>query len=139
MHTVLASFFNFSMRINWPCLCNEFQITTFLFFLIMIKFHLMLKAYSTLDIAVHLFKVHFTMKLTYRTLSFDDDNDVQETDAEMTESGDNPASDIHSKAQWDDDCPWSEWYSAEDPVKGTSCLEYFIHACILFEALVLVS
>ncbi|KAK4606003.1 hypothetical protein RGQ29_000333 [Quercus rubra] len=75
-------------------------------------------AYSTLDISVHLFKVHFTMKLTYRTLSFDDDNDVQETDAEMTESEGNPASDIHSKAQWDDDCPWSEWYSAEDPVKG---------------------
>ncbi|XP_065639114.1 uncharacterized protein LOC112040722 isoform X2 [Quercus suber] len=75
-------------------------------------------AYSTLDISVHLFKVHFTMKLTYRTLSFDDDNDVQETDDEMTESEGNPASDIHSKAQWDDDCPWSEWYSAEDPVKG---------------------
>ena len=26
MRSVLASFFNFSMRINWPCLCNEFSI-----------------------------------------------------------------------------------------------------------------
>jgi Rab3 GTPase-activating protein catalytic subunit len=24
----------------------------------------------------------------------------------------------HPRKQWDDDCPWAEWYSAEDPVKG---------------------
>jgi hypothetical protein len=111
----------------------------FLFFPIIIIFHLLLKAYSTLDISVHHFKVHFTMKLTYRTIPYDDDNDVLETDAEMTESGGNPASDIHNRAQWDDDCPWSEWYSAEDPVKGTLCLGFFIHSCFLFKALVLVS
>ncbi|KAJ7964238.1 Rab3 GTPase-activating protein catalytic subunit like [Quillaja saponaria] len=75
-------------------------------------------AYSTMDFSVHLFQVHFTMKLTYRTLSYDDDDDVQGTDAEITESGENAGGDNSNKIQWDDDCPWSEWYSAEDPVKG---------------------
>ncbi|KAF5446664.1 hypothetical protein F2P56_032274 [Juglans regia] len=75
-------------------------------------------AYSTLDFSVHLFKVNFTMKLTYRTIPYDDDHDLQGTDAEITEPGGNPVSDTHNKVQWDDDCPWSEWYSAEDPIKG---------------------
>ncbi|XP_040991905.1 rab3 GTPase-activating protein catalytic subunit isoform X3 [Juglans microcarpa x Juglans regia] len=75
-------------------------------------------AYSTLDFSVHLFKVNFTMKLTYRTIPYDDDHDPQGTDAEITEPGGNPVSDTHNKVQWDDDCPWSEWYSAEDPIKG---------------------
>ncbi|XP_059431340.1 uncharacterized protein LOC132164795 [Corylus avellana] len=75
-------------------------------------------AYSTLDFSVHLFKVNFTMKLTYRTLPFDDDNDIQGIDTEITESGGNPGSDAQNRAQWDDNCPWNEWYSAEDPIKG---------------------
>ncbi|XP_028112330.1 rab3 GTPase-activating protein catalytic subunit isoform X2 [Camellia sinensis] len=73
--------------------------------------------FSTLDLSMHLFKVHFRMKLTYKTLPYDDD-EVQEIDVESTESGENPRGDIRNKTQWDDDCPWSEWYSAEDPVKG---------------------
>ncbi|XP_021909705.1 rab3 GTPase-activating protein catalytic subunit isoform X2 [Carica papaya] len=75
-------------------------------------------AYSTLDFAVHLFKVHVMMKLTYHTLPYDDDNvdDIQETFSGNTESGQD--GDTRQKKQWDDDCPWSEWYSAEDPVKG---------------------
>ncbi|XP_030505393.2 uncharacterized protein LOC115720380 [Cannabis sativa] len=76
-------------------------------------------AYSTLDFSVHLFKVHFTMKLTYRTLPNDeDDNDVQEKDVEDTQDGFSPRGDTRSRTQWDDNCPWSEWYSAEDPIKG---------------------
>ncbi|KAG2673013.1 hypothetical protein I3760_13G069700 [Carya illinoinensis] len=75
-------------------------------------------AYSTLDLPVHLFKVNFTMKLTYRTIPYDDDHDLQGTDAEITEPGGSPGSDTHNRVQWDDDCPWSEWYSAEDPIKG---------------------
>ncbi|PON59887.1 Rab3 GTPase-activating protein catalytic subunit [Parasponia andersonii] len=79
----------------------------------------MLKAYSTLDFSVHLFKVHFTMKLTYRTVPNDeDDNDVQENEVEFTQAGSSPRGDIRNRTQWDDDCPWSEWYSAEDPIKG---------------------
>ena len=80
---------------------------------IIIDFHLILKAYSTLDISVHLFEVQFAMKLTYRTLPFDDDELIRGADAEITKTGQNS-----SKTQWDDDCPWSEWYSSEDPVKG---------------------
>ncbi|XP_004294786.1 PREDICTED: rab3 GTPase-activating protein catalytic subunit [Fragaria vesca subsp. vesca] len=74
-------------------------------------------AYSTLDFAMHLFKVHFTMKLTYRSLPHEDD-DVQGADADVIESGDDLGGDMHNRTQWDDDCPWSEWYTAEDPVKG---------------------
>jgi len=80
-------------------------------------FYLMLKAYSTLDFAMHLYKVHFTMTSTYRTIHHDDD-DLQSLGTEKEEYGDNHGSETRSRSQWDDDCPWSEWYSAEDPVKG---------------------
>lgn len=74
-------------------------------------------AYSTLDFAMHLYKVHFTMTSTYRTIHHDDD-DLQSLGTEKEEYGDNHGSETRSRSQWDDDCPWSEWYSAEDPVKG---------------------
>lgn len=67
---------------------------------------------------MHLFKVHFRMKLTYRTIPYDDDDELQGADVEISKSGENPGGDIRNKTQWDDDCPWSEWYSSEDPVKG---------------------
>ena len=38
-------------------------------------------AYSSLDISVHLFEVQFAMKLTYRTLPFDDDELIRGADA----------------------------------------------------------
>lgn len=66
---------------------------------------------------MHLFKVNFTMKLTYKTIPYDDDDEVEGADAEIIDSSDSGV-DTHSKTQWDEDCPWSEWYSAEDPVKG---------------------
>jgi len=59
------------------------------------------------------------MKLTYRTLSFNDDDDhMSEAETENTGSSADFNGDRHNRSQWDDDCPWSEWYSAEDPVKG---------------------
>lgn len=81
-------------------------------------------AFSTLDLSIHHFKVNFTMKLTYRTLIYDADADeeVRGADTVTHESGENPGSGNHFKTQWDDDCPWSEWYSAEDPVKGIDLL-----------------
>ncbi|XVF20360.1 hypothetical protein REPUB_Repub11eG0191400 [Reevesia pubescens] len=77
-------------------------------------------AYSTLDHSMHLFKVHLIMKLTYRTLPNDDGeyDDIQEADAENAESEVSLGHDNRNRKHWDDDCPWSEWYSAEDPVKG---------------------
>lgn len=75
-------------------------------------------AFSTLDLSTHFFKVRFTMKLTYRTLPYDDDEELQGADIEFTESAGNTGGEIRNKIQWDDDCPWSEWYSAEEPVKG---------------------
>ncbi|KAL0533542.1 hypothetical protein IC582_027576 [Cucumis melo] len=74
-------------------------------------------AYSSVDIPTNFFKVHFTMKLTFRILLSDDD-DIRRADADMSESAQENAVGTHGKVQWDDDCPWSEWYSSEDPVKG---------------------
>ncbi|XP_012462559.1 uncharacterized protein LOC105782397 isoform X1 [Gossypium raimondii] len=76
-------------------------------------------AYWTSDHLTHLFKVYLMMKLTYRTLPNDDENDgIQDADAENAESEKMPDGGNHNRKHWDDDCPWSEWYSAEDPVKG---------------------
>ncbi|TYG88141.1 hypothetical protein ES288_A13G271500v1 [Gossypium darwinii] len=76
-------------------------------------------AYWTSDHLTHLFKVYLMMKLTYRTLPNDDENDgIQDADAENAESEKMPDGGNLNWKHWDDDCPWSEWYSAEDPVKG---------------------
>ncbi|CAJ1960459.1 unnamed protein product [Sphenostylis stenocarpa] len=53
--------------------------------------------------------------LTFRTLPYDDDNMKV---AEISKSGENPTGEMSNGMQWDDDCSWSEWYSAEDLVKG---------------------
>ncbi|KAI5408541.1 uncharacterized protein LOC127084496 isoform X1 [Lathyrus oleraceus] len=74
-------------------------------------------AYSTLDLSVHNFKVRIAMKLTFRTLPFDDDY-MKNFDAKMIRSRENLSGETSNGTQWDDDCSWSEWYSAEDPVKG---------------------
>ncbi|WOH01469.1 hypothetical protein DCAR_0520853 [Daucus carota subsp. sativus] len=73
--------------------------------------------FSTLDLSMHRFKVNFTMKLTYKTILHDDENEVERPNAEVYDSNAVSGSEMHRKAQWDEDCPWSEWYSAEDPVK----------------------
>ncbi|CAI8596976.1 unnamed protein product [Vicia faba] len=73
-------------------------------------------AYSTLDLSVHNFKVRIAMKLTFRTLPFDEDY-MKDFDAKMTKSRENLSGETSNGTQWDDDCSWSEWYSAEDPVK----------------------
>ncbi|KAL2344522.1 hypothetical protein Fmac_005807 [Flemingia macrophylla] len=69
------------------------------------------KAYSTLDLSVHNFKVRFALKLTFGTLPYDED-------AKITKSEENLTGEESSGMQWDDDCSWSQWYSTEDPVKG---------------------
>ncbi|XP_015932019.1 uncharacterized protein LOC107458326 isoform X1 [Arachis duranensis] len=74
-------------------------------------------AYCTDDLDKHLIKVQFAMKLTYRTLPYDDDN-IKDIDVQNTKSGKNLAGESSNERLWDDDCSWSEWYSSEDPVKG---------------------
>lgn len=64
-----------------------------------------------------MFPVCFTMKVTYRTLPTDDDDGAAQADGDNTEFGEF-VGEAQNKIQWDDNCPWSEWYSAEDPVKG---------------------
>lgn len=61
-------------------------------------------------------KVHFSMKLSYKTPEYDHDNET--LDSEATEPLTENEVVNHPRKLWDDDCPWAEWYSAEDPVKG---------------------
>ncbi|KAH6761896.1 Rab3 GTPase-activating protein catalytic protein [Perilla frutescens var. hirtella] len=75
-------------------------------------------AYTAVDWSMNHFEVHFKMKLTYRTPIYDDEDEIHDPDADITGSSENPEGEIHGKTQWDDDLPWSKWYSAEDPVKG---------------------
>ncbi|XP_016450240.2 uncharacterized protein LOC107775079 isoform X2 [Nicotiana tabacum] len=79
-------------------------------------------AFSNMDLSMHLFQVNLKMNLTYRTVPYDEDFDVQEPEGGITEAGGSPKSKHHNRKPWDDDCPWSEWYSAEDPVKGFELL-----------------
>ncbi|KAJ8559459.1 hypothetical protein K7X08_003517 [Anisodus acutangulus] len=79
-------------------------------------------AFSNMDLSMHLFQVNLKMKLTYRTLPFGEDDDVQEPEGGFSESGESPKSNHQNKTQWDDNCPWSEWYSAEDPLRGFELL-----------------
>ena len=71
------------------------------------------------------------MKMTYRTLPYSEDDDVQESEGGFTESGESPKSNHQSRTQWDDNCPWSEWYSAEDPLRGNGVAEE-INNCIFY-------
>lgn len=76
------------------------------------------KAYTAEDLSMHHVEVQFKMKLTYKTPIYGEEDELQEFEAEGIESGESLKSDKRGKTQWDDDCPWSQWYSAEDPVKG---------------------
>ncbi|XP_022892669.1 rab3 GTPase-activating protein catalytic subunit [Olea europaea var. sylvestris] len=78
--------------------------------------------YTKVDFSMQQFKIHFKMRLTYRTPTYDDEDEVHEADAGVTESGGNAEGEARNKTQWDDDCPWSEWYTTDDPVKGFELL-----------------
>ncbi|KAH9601980.1 hypothetical protein KSS87_000353 [Heliosperma pusillum] len=91
-------------------------------------------AFSMLDFSMHLFKVQFTMKLTYRTLPYNDDGGdddyMPEVDAEDMESSTKARGEVSHRSQWDDDCSWSEWYSAEDPVRGFELISIWLERTI---------
>uniref|UniRef100_A0A1D1YA05 Rab3 GTPase-activating protein catalytic subunit n=1 Tax=Anthurium amnicola TaxID=1678845 RepID=A0A1D1YA05_9ARAE len=77
-------------------------------------------AFSITDFSTTIFNVKFSMKLTYRTPPYDDDDeyDIQAVVPEVGESAVKTVGDTYIKTVWDDECPWSEWYSAEDPIEG---------------------
>ncbi|KAK9756769.1 hypothetical protein RND81_01G120100 [Saponaria officinalis] len=90
-------------------------------------------AFSMMDFSMRLFRVQFTMKLTYRTLPYNDDGDddyINEVEAENLESSEEARGEIHRRSQWDDDCSWSEWYSAEDPVRGFELISMWLDRTI---------
>ncbi|KAJ4793115.1 Rab3 GTPase-activating protein catalytic subunit [Rhynchospora pubera] len=76
---------------------------------------------STTDFSTNYFKVQFAMRLTYETPPYDyDQEEILESEIEdsvETETSETTTS-SRIKKQWDDGCPWTEWYSAEDPIQG---------------------
>ncbi|KAL0317295.1 UNVERIFIED_CONTAM: Rab3 GTPase-activating protein catalytic subunit [Sesamum angustifolium] len=78
-------------------------------------------AYAAMDLSMLPFKVHFKTKLTYRILTYEDEDEAGRADVDIS-TGEIFESESPGRMQWDDDCPWSEWYSAEDPVKGFELL-----------------
>lgn len=76
-------------------------------------------AFASSDSFAPIVQVHYTMRLTYRThISGHELEHHEENESRSTESSVSMESDLFNNRQWDDDFPWSEWYSAEDPVKG---------------------
>ncbi|XP_020694288.1 rab3 GTPase-activating protein catalytic subunit-like [Dendrobium catenatum] len=73
-------------------------------------------ALTAVDFSTNCFSVRSTMRLTYRTPYADDDAESQ--DHINRERKGDAIEFNHIKKQWDDDCPWAEWYSSEDPIKG---------------------
>lgn len=78
-----------------------------------------MEALYPVDFSASFFKVQFAMKLTYRTPPYESDDEIASIDPEDKESTEDTVIPNHTKTQWDEDCPWTEWYSAEDPVAGT--------------------
>ncbi|XP_048628501.1 rab3 GTPase-activating protein catalytic subunit isoform X4 [Brassica napus] len=80
-----------------------------------------LLVYSGVDFSMHNFKVHFMMRLKYQTFTSDEEDEESDMDEYMGDKADTEehnGSESRNKVNWDDDCPWNEWYSAEDPLKG---------------------
>ncbi|URD93603.1 rab3 GTPase-activating protein catalytic subunit-like [Musa troglodytarum] len=75
-------------------------------------------ALYSVDFSASFFKVQFAMKLTYRSPPYEPDDEIASVDPEVNESKGDIVSPNRIKTHWDDDCPWTEWYSAEDPIRG---------------------
>ncbi|XP_020578793.1 rab3 GTPase-activating protein catalytic subunit isoform X3 [Phalaenopsis equestris] len=73
-------------------------------------------ALTAVDFSTNCFSVRSTMRLSYRTPPYADDNDEGQDNINKQRKGD-AVEDNHIKSQWDSDCPWAEWYSSEDPIK----------------------
>jgi Rab3 GTPase-activating protein catalytic subunit len=70
-----------------------------------------LKAFKTAgSLIVPSIDVDFTMRLTYRTPMPGSKHYV--TDNVSPDTGN------VQHGEWDDGCPWADWLSVEDPVKG---------------------
>eukprot|EP01018_Ginkgo_biloba_P026455 Gb_39184 [translate_table: standard] len=76
-------------------------------------------AFASSDFAAPSVKVHFTMRLTYQTpVPGYELEQQEERESQIPETGVNIENELFNNRQWDDDCPWTEWYSVEDPIKG---------------------
>lgn len=76
-------------------------------------------AFASSDAFAPIVRVHYTMRLTYRTHVLGHELEQhEENESRSTETNVSTENDLFNNRQWDDDLPWSEWYSVEDPVKG---------------------
>ncbi|KAL0673270.1 hypothetical protein Bca4012_001251 [Brassica carinata] len=88
-----------------------------------------LRVYSGVDFSMRNFKVHFMMRLKYQTFTSDEEDEESDMDEYMGDKADteeHSGSESRNKVNWDDDCPWNEWYSAEDPLKGIHYLSLWL-------------
>lgn len=64
-------------------------------------------------------KVRFTMRLTYGTpMPGYEFVQIKNPASPAIESEIDSEHDIAWNVQWDEECPWSGWYSVDDPIKG---------------------
>lgn len=73
-------------------------------------------ALTAVDFSTNCFSVCSTMRLTYISPFADADSEGQDHINQETEEDTITLN--HIQTHWDDNCPWAEWYSAEDPIKG---------------------
>ncbi|XP_078435560.1 rab3 GTPase-activating protein catalytic protein isoform X2 [Wolffia australiana] len=108
---------NFTRRFDADCMRSQVPIRLMhlegLYQLFLSKFGIQMT-----DFSASLFNVKLMMKLTYMTPEFDADDDIDVIQEEEITSSGKSTGLTNAKSVWDDDCPWSSWYSAEDPIKG---------------------
>ncbi|KAL8518137.1 hypothetical protein ACS0TY_009479 [Phlomoides rotata] len=78
--------------------------------------------YTAVDWSMNHYHIHFKMKLTYRTPVYDDEDEFHDAEEDIIGSSEDNEGETHVKTPWDDDFPWSKWYSAEEPVRGFEML-----------------
>lgn len=65
------------------------------------------------------------MRLSYETPPYDN-NQEEILESEIDDSVETETSaSSRIKKQWDEDCPWTAWYSAEDPIRGNQVQIFF--------------
>lgn len=78
------------------------------------------------------------MRLSYETPPYDyNQEEILESEIDDSVETETSAS-SRIKKQWDEDCPWTEWYSAEDPIRGNQVQFFFLRynsflPCFLIE------
>ncbi|CAM6128265.1 unnamed protein product [Calypogeia fissa] len=80
---------------------------------------------ATSSAAVPALKVEFTMRLTYRTPMFGYDYQNGGGESPTAEAKPDYDGESPNEPAWDEDLPWGEWHSVDDPIKGFELIAIF--------------